>query len=114
MATYDGDTPKDLRVDIRERASVIFTNPDMLHQRILPNEYQWRRFLRGLRLVVVDELHMYNGLFGAHVSFVMRRLRRMCQALGNDRVRFVSCSATVANPAEHMRTLFGVEQAGLR
>ncbi|PWN33785.1 P-loop containing nucleoside triphosphate hydrolase protein [Meira miltonrushii] len=110
VATYDGDTPKELRQDIRDRASVIFTNPDMLHQSILPNEYQWRRFLRGLRFVVVDELHMYNGLFGAHVSFVMRRLRRMCHALGNRNVRFVSCSATVANPAEHMRTLFGIEE----
>lgn len=109
VATYDGDTPKELRVDIRERASVIFTNPDMLHQSILPNEVTWRRFLRGLRFVVVDELHMYNGLFGAHVSFVMRRLRRICHALGNRSVRFVSCSATVANPSEHMRTLFGVE-----
>jgi DEAD/DEAH box helicase domain-containing protein len=109
VATYDGDTPKDLRPDIRERASVIFTNPDMLHQSILPSENIWRRFLRGLRYVVVDELHMYNGLFGAHVSFVMRRLRRICNALGNHSIRFVSCSATVANPAEHMQTLFGVD-----
>ncbi|UZJ57282.1 hypothetical protein CBS101457_006602 [Exobasidium rhododendri] len=109
VATYDGDTPKDLRKDIRDRASVIFTNPDMLHQSILPQEIQWRRFLRGLRFVVVDELHMYNGLFGTHVSFIMRRLRRICQALGNTKVRFVSCSATVANPKEHMSTLFGVD-----
>jgi DEAD/DEAH box helicase domain-containing protein len=109
VATYDGDTPKDLRVDIKERASVIFTNPDMLHQSILPQEISWRRFLRGLKFVVVDELHMYNGLFGAHVSFIMRRLRRICNALGNRSVRFVSCSATVDNPKEHMSTLFGVD-----
>jgi DEAD/DEAH box helicase domain-containing protein len=109
VATYDGDTPKDLRVDIKERASVIFTNPDMLHMSILPQEISWRRFLRGLRFVVVDELHMYNGLFGAHVSFIMRRLRRICNALGNRNVRFVSCSATVDNPKEHMSTLFGVD-----
>lgn len=108
VATYDGDTPRDLRMDIRERASVIFTNPDMLHQTILPMEIQWRRFLRGLRYVVVDELHMYNGLFGAHVSYVMRRLRRICNALGNRSIQFVSCSATVDNPKEHMSTLFGV------
>ncbi|TKY86154.1 hypothetical protein EX895_004979 [Sporisorium graminicola] len=109
VATYDGDTDKDLRKDIRERASVIFTNPDMLHQSILPSEDLWRRFLRNLRYVVVDELHIYNGLFGAHVSFIMRRLRRICSALGNRTVQFVSCSATVANPKQHMQTLFGVE-----
>ena len=109
VATYDGDTDKDLRKDIRERASVIFTNPDMLHQSILPAEDLWRRFLRNLRYVVVDELHIYNGLFGAHVSFIMRRLRRICSALGNRTVQFVSCSATVANPKQHMQTLFGVE-----
>lgn len=109
VATYDGDTPKDLRLDIREKASVIFTNPDMLHQSILPNEHQWRRFLRGLKFVVVDELHTYNGLFGAHVSLIMRRLRRICTALGNRHVQFVSCSATVANPREHMQTLFGIQ-----
>uniref|UniRef100_V5GFF4 Putative ATP-dependent RNA helicase n=2 Tax=Kalmanozyma brasiliensis (strain GHG001) TaxID=1365824 RepID=V5GFF4_KALBG len=109
VATYDGDTDKDLRKDIRERASVIFTNPDMLHQSILPSEDLWRRFLRNLRYVVVDELHIYNGLFGAHVSFIMRRLQRICSALGNKTVQFVSCSATVANPKQHMQTLFGVE-----
>lgn len=109
VANYDGDTPKDLRPNIRDRASVIFTNPDMLHQSILPSENLWRRFLRGLKFVVVDELHMYNGLFGAHVSLILRRLRRICHALGNYDVRFVSCSATVANPIEHMQTLFGIE-----
>ncbi|EPQ26138.1 uncharacterized protein PFL1_06346 [Pseudozyma flocculosa PF-1] len=109
VATYDGDTDRELRNDIRSRASVIFTNPDMLHQSILPSEDLWRRFLRNLRYVVVDELHTYNGLFGAHVSFIMRRLRRICNALGNDSIQFVSCSATVANPREHMQTLFGVE-----
>lgn len=109
VATYDGDTPKDMRQDIREKASVIFTNPDMLHQSVLPNEHQWRRFLRGLKYVVVDELHTYNGLFGAHVSLIMRRLRRICTALGNRHVQFISCSATVANPREHMQTLFGIQ-----
>ncbi|PWN49117.1 P-loop containing nucleoside triphosphate hydrolase protein [Violaceomyces palustris] len=109
VATYDGDTDNLLRRDIRERASVIFTNPDMLHQSILPSEELWRRYLRNLRYVVVDELHTYNGLFGAHVSFIMRRLRRICSALGNTSVQFVCCSATVANPKEHMQTIFGVE-----
>ncbi|GAA5990376.1 hypothetical protein JCM10908_007343 [Rhodotorula pacifica] len=109
VATFDGDTPRDDRDYIRENANVIFTNPDMLHITILPQEDRWRRFFRQLRFVVVDELHIYSGLFGCHVAFVMRRLRRICAAVGNRRVRFVSCSATIANPVEHMQTIFGVD-----
>ncbi|GAA98907.1 uncharacterized protein L969DRAFT_76721 [Mixia osmundae IAM 14324] len=108
IATFDGDTPKDDRNFIRDRANVIFTNPDMLHITVLPHEEEWRRFFENLKLVVVDELHMYNGLFGCHVAFIMRRLRRVCAAVGNHRVMFVSCSATVSNPAEHMEAIFGI------
>ncbi|CAD6569915.1 MAG: hypothetical protein CYPHOPRED_003651 [Cyphobasidiales sp. Tagirdzhanova-0007] len=110
IATFDGDTPREDRDYIREHANVIFTNPDMLHVTLLPNEESWRRMFRNLKLVVVDELHMYNGLFGSHVAFVMRRLRRICAAVGNEGVVFVSCSATIENPAAHMKAIFGVEQ----
>ncbi|GAA6014536.1 hypothetical protein JCM10207_001638 [Rhodosporidiobolus poonsookiae] len=109
VATFDGDTPKEDRDYIRENASVIFTNPDMLHITILPQEERWRRFFRKLKYVVVDELHIYSGLFGCHMAFVMRRLRRICAAVGNRHVQFVSCSATITNPVEHMSTIFGVE-----
>jgi len=80
---------------------------------ILPREDEWRRFFRNLRYVVVDELHYYGGLFGAHVALVMRRLRRICCAIGNDQVRFISCSATIANPVEHMQNLFGIDDVVL-
>ncbi|GAA6007572.1 hypothetical protein JCM11491_004211 [Sporobolomyces phaffii] len=113
VATFDGDTPRDDRDFIREYANVIFTNPDMLHLTVLPQEERWRRFFRNLKFVVVDELHIYSGLFGCHVSFVMRRLRRICRALGNHEVQFVSCSATISNPAQHMQTIFGVEDVVL-
>ena len=106
--TFDGDTPVADRNVIREKGRIIFTNPDMLHITILPQEDKWRTFLQNLRFVVVDELHVYNGLFGSHVAFIMRRLRRICAAVGNRHVKFVSCSATVANPEEHMRTIFGL------
>ncbi|GAB7364836.1 hypothetical protein MBLNU230_g5629t1 [Neophaeotheca triangularis] len=111
--TFDGDTPMSERSRLRDEASVIFTNPDMLHLTILPQEESWRTFLQNLRFVVVDELHVYNGLFGAHVALIMRRLRRICAAVGNRKVRFISCSATVANPEEHMRTIFGLEDVKL-
>ncbi|KAH9877009.1 hypothetical protein IAQ61_002370 [Plenodomus lingam] len=113
VETFDGDTPMSDRNYIRDEARIIFTNPDMLHITILPQEEAWRTFLQNLRFVVVDELHVYNGLFGAHMAFIMRRLRRICAAVGNRHVKFISCSATVANPEEHMKTIFGVDQVQL-
>ncbi|EJU03818.1 P-loop containing nucleoside triphosphate hydrolase protein [Dacryopinax primogenitus] len=109
IAAYDGDTPKDRRQNIRENASIIFTNFDTLHASILPNEDTWRHFLRNLKMVVVDELHYYSGLMGTQVSFVARRLRRLCAAVGNRRCVFVSCSATINDPRGHMMNIFGVD-----
>ena len=111
--TFDGDTAMGDRQTIRDEGRIIFTNPDMLHITILPQEDKWRAFLKNLKFVVVDELHVYNGLFGSHVAFIMRRLRRVCAALGNHHVKFVSCSATVANPEDHMKTIFGVDKIRL-
>ncbi|CAM1511128.1 Fc.00g086410.m01.CDS01 [Cosmosporella sp. VM-42] len=113
VETFDGDTPINERNAIREEARIIFTNPDMLHVTILPQEERWRSFLKNLKYVVVDELHYYNGQMGSHMAFIMRRLRRICAAVGNRRVRFISCSATVANPKEHFKTIFGIENVRL-
>lgn len=113
VETFDGDTAQSDRNAIRAEGRIIFTNPDMLHLTILPQEAKWRTFLKNLKFVVVDELHVYNGLFGSHFAFIMRRLRRICVAVGNRHVKFVSCSATMSNPIEHMRTIFGVENIRL-
>ncbi|MCJ1253789.1 hypothetical protein MMC24_001603 [Lignoscripta atroalba] len=113
VETFDGDTAMGDRNLIRDEGRIIFTNPDMLHITILPQEDKWRAFLQNLKFVVVDELHVYNGLFGSHVAFIMRRLRRICAAVGNRHVKFISCSATVANPEEHMQTIFGVDKIKL-
>lgn len=109
VETYDGDTPMGDRNGIRDHGRIIFTNPDMLHVTILPQESGWRTFLKNLKFVVVDELHTYNGIFGLHVALVMRRLRRICAAVGNRHVKFVSCSATISNPEQHMKTIFGID-----
>ncbi|KAI0273825.1 DEAD/H helicase [Gloeopeniophorella convolvens] len=109
VSTYDGDTSQEARPMIRDTASVLFTNIDTIHASILPNEERWRRFFKNLRLVAVDELHYYHGMLGSHVALVMRRLRRICAAVGNRRVRFVSCSATISRPREHMMSIFGLE-----
>lgn len=113
VETFDGDTPMGSRNLIRDEARIIFTNPDMLHITILPQESAWRTFLKNLKFVVVDELHVYNGLFGSHVAYIMRRLRRICAAVGNRHVKFISCSATVANPEQHMKSIFGVHDVKL-
>jgi DEAD/DEAH box helicase domain-containing protein len=113
VETFDGDTAMHDRNIIRDEGRIIFTNPDMLHITILPQEDKWRTFLQNLKYVVVDEIHVYNGLFGSHISFIMRRLRRICAALGNRNMKFISCSATVANPEDHFKTIFGIEDVRL-
>jgi len=107
VTTFDGDTPQVERADIRRRARVVLTNPDMLHLGILPNHQQWSRLLRRLKYVVIDEAHTYRGVFGSHVAGVMRRLRRLCLFYGAS-PRFICCSATIANPGEHARKLAGL------
>jgi len=104
FATFDGDTPQVERAEIRKRARIILTNPDMLHVGILPNHQSWSRLLHHLRYVVLDEAHAYRGVFGSHVACVMRRLRRLCNLYGSN-PQFICCSATIANPGEHAERL---------
>src|SRR5829696_3380919 len=108
QAIYDGDTPREQRSAIRRRANVVLTNPDMLHLGILPNHRAWGDFLSNLALVVVDEAHVYRGVFGSHVGNVLRRLRRVADAYGTE-PRFVMASATIANPSELAQRLTGLE-----
>jgi len=105
--TFDGDTPQNERFDIKKNTRILITNPDMLHLGILPNHQSWARLLRRLRYVVVDEAHMYRGVFGSHVALVLRRLRRQCEIYGS-RPQFICCSATIANPGEHAEKLTGL------
>src|ERR1700678_4219464 len=97
--TYDGDTPSDARKAIRERGHVILTNPDMLHTGILPHHTKWTRAFENLRYIVIDELHTYRGVFGSHLTNVLRRLRRIAEFYGS-KPQFICCSATIANPGE--------------
>jgi len=107
FTTFDGDTPQVERAEIRKRARIILTNPDMLHVGILPNHQSWSRLLRNLRYVVVDEAHIYRGVFGSHVAGVLRRLRRLCRQYGSN-PQFICSSATIANPGEHAERLTGL------
>ncbi len=104
ISTYDGDTARRHRTKIRKEAQIIISNPDMLHSGILPYHTQWRRFFANLRYVVVDEIHMYRGVFGSHVANVLRRLLRLCRFYGTD-PQFILCSATIANPQGHAEQL---------
>jgi len=98
-ATYDGDTPPGLRQAVRQAGHIVVTNPEMLHTGVLPHHTSWVRLFQNLRVIVVDELHAYRGVFGSHLANVLRRLRRLCRFYGSDPV-VVACSATIANPRE--------------
>jgi DEAD/DEAH box helicase domain-containing protein len=104
--TYDGDTPSDARRAIRGKAHVVLSNPDMLHSGILPHHPRWAKLFENLRYIVIDELHAYRGVFGSHLSNIMRRLRRVCRHYGSDPVLICS-SATIANPRELAEGLTG-------
>jgi DEAD/DEAH box helicase domain-containing protein len=106
-AAYDGDTSPDDRRWVREHANYVLTNPDLLHHSLLPGHERWAPFLRALRYVVVDECHVYRGVFGSHLAMVLRRLRRVC-ARYRSTPTFVLASATVADPSIHAARLVGM------
>jgi DEAD/DEAH box helicase domain-containing protein len=105
--TYDGETPQDARRSIRGRAHVVLSNPDMIHSGILPHHPRWAKLFENLRYVVIDELHAYRGVFGSHLTNVLRRLARICRHYGSN-TTFICSSATIANPRELAESL--VEQ----
>jgi len=109
-AIYDGDTPPAERAGIRAASNILLTNPDMLHVGMLPNHGAWSRFLARLKFVVVDEAHVYRGVFGSHVALVLRRLRRLCREAGSH-PQFIFASATIGNPAAHLSALLGEDVA---
>ncbi|HVD64125.1 MAG TPA: DEAD/DEAH box helicase [Lapillicoccus sp.] len=106
-AAYDGDTSPEDRRWVREHANYVLTNPDLLHHSLLPGHEHWAPFLRALRYVVLDECHVYRGVFGSHLAMVLRRLRRVC-ARFRSAPTFVLASATVAEPAVHAGRLVGM------
>ncbi|HEU5076045.1 MAG TPA: DEAD/DEAH box helicase, partial [Polyangiaceae bacterium] len=104
---YDGDTPGDARRVARERCRIVLTNPDMLHAGILPSHARWATFLRGLRYIVLDELHTYRGVFGSHMAHVLARLLRVARFHGQT-PQLIGATATIGNPREHAAQLLGV------
>ncbi|MBP7748300.1 MAG: DEAD/DEAH box helicase [Phycisphaerae bacterium] len=105
-ACYDGDTATHKRPGVRRNANILLSNPDMLHQGILPYHAKWAGFFAGLRFVVLDEIHTYRGIFGSHVAGVVRRLQRVCRHYGAS-PQFICCSATLGNPRELAERLTG-------
>lgn len=106
VAAYDGDTDAEERPWIRAHAHVVLSNPDLLHRSLLPGHPVWSGFLRSLAYVVVDECHVYRGLFGSHVANVLRRLHRVCARYGSSPT-FVLASATTGDPAATASRLVG-------
>lgn len=108
FVTFDGDTPQAERAEIRKSTRIVLSNPDMLHVGILPNHQQWSRFFRNLKFVVVDEVHVYRGVFGSHLAAVLRRLRRVCHLYGSN-PQVILASATITNPDEFAFALTGLQ-----
>ena len=102
---YDGDTPQSQRASIRENSKIILSNPYGLHQ-YLPWHYKWRTFLKNLKFVIIDEAHVYRGVFGSNVAMLLRRLMRICSYYNAD-PQIILSSATIANPEEHAKRLTG-------
>jgi DEAD/DEAH box helicase domain-containing protein len=111
-AIYDGDTPRGERAAIRKRSNLVLTNPDMLHVGILPNHPAWAELFANLAFVVIDEAHVYRGVFGSHVGNVLRRLRRVAAMHGSE-PRLLLASATIANPLELAERLTGLQDFNL-
>jgi DEAD/DEAH box helicase domain-containing protein len=107
VAHLDGDSPREARQWARAHAHVVHATPDLVHHGLLPQHAEWRRLLRRLRLVVVDECHTYRGVFGSHVAAVLRRLLRVARLRGADPV-VVACSATAVDPGPFVQRLTGV------
>ncbi|MFW6148413.1 MAG: DEAD/DEAH box helicase [Atribacterota bacterium] len=104
--TYDGDTPVSARSSIRKQGQIVVTNPDMLHTGILPHHTKWYQLFQNLKYIVMDEIHIYRGVFGSHMANVIRRLKRICEFYGS-KPQFICCSATIANPLEFSEKIVG-------
>ncbi len=99
IAIYDGDTPTHIRQKIRSNTRILLTNPDMLHLGILPHHTSWASFFSNLQLIIIDEIHIYRGVFGSHFANVIRRLKRIVEFYGSS-TKFLLTSATISNPSE--------------
>ena len=110
--TYDGDTPSDARRAIRGKAHVALSNPDMLHSGILPHHPRWAKLFENLKFVIVDELHAYRGVFGSHLSNILRRLQRVCRHYGSDPIFICSSSMLPDASTTHTMSTLGLEGGG--
>lgn len=106
--TFDGDTPPEVRRTIRSAGHIVVTNPDMLHQGMLPHHTLWIKLFENLKFIVIDEIHAYRGVFGSHFANVIRRLKRICDFYGSD-PQFICSSATIANPGEIAEKITGTK-----
>ena len=104
IGIYDGDTPSEKRRIIKRSANLLFTNPDMLHLGILPHHTNWCEFFQNLKFVVIDEVHIYRGIFGSHFANVIRRLKRIAKFYGSN-PQFILTSATLSNVEKFTRKL---------
>lgn len=106
VGIYDGDTAKDRKRQIRNDANIVMTNPYALHRYIAHFNNLWYRFCSNLKYIIIDEIHLYKGIFGTNVAFLFRRLKRILDSFKINPI-WILCSATIHNPKEFAEKLVG-------
>lgn len=114
VGTFDGDTSYEDRDQLQQTGDVLFSNPDIIHTTILPKWKDWERFLKRLKFIIIDELHTYSGMFGVNVVFTFRRLKRICNEIGNHNIQIISCSATINQPENILKSFFALDDNEIR
>jgi DEAD/DEAH box helicase domain-containing protein len=105
---YDGDTSSDIRSKVyASPPNILITNPDMISE-TLTHVSKFREILREYGLIVLDDFHIYNGVFGAHVHYVLKRMSRFMR-----NPQYVVSTATVGNPTEFAKRLLGIDDIRL-
>jgi DEAD/DEAH box helicase domain-containing protein len=107
VATYDGDTPeRERELIFQYPPRLLVTNPDMLHLSLRQSQ-RFGDLVKRVGSVILDDAHVYSGVFGSHVYYVLKRLRRVIERSP----QLVAATATIGNPQEFASKLLGEDSA---
>jgi len=108
IGVYDGDTTPNEKRQVLTNANIIFTNPYGLHFYLPWFKQKWRRVCNNLKYIILDEIHIYRGIFGSNYALLLRRLKRILDIFDVKPIWILS-SATINKPKEFCEKLIGEE-----
>lgn len=117
VGQIDGDNPNiENRCAKLKECDIIVMTPDVLHAFLLANLHNKnhgetiQNFIRKIDLIIIDEVHLYKGVFGTNSAYLFRRLNNIRRILRKDHSfpQYITASATLPNPAEHSENITGV------